>query len=84
MILNVEMYNDHIRQTKELHLTSSQLEETVKHYEYKGEKRVVDEQVENLPWFNSYEKKIAMKETKMVVKAYRKGKYYYFVDIAKK
>ena len=48
MILNVEMYNDHIRQTKELHLSSSQLEETVKHYPYKGEKRVVDEQVENL------------------------------------
>ena len=48
MILNVEMYNDHIRQTKELHLSSSQLEETVKHYPYKGEKRVVDEQVENM------------------------------------
>ncbi len=48
MILNVEMYNDHIRQTKELHLTSSQIENSVKNYPYKGEKRVVDEQVENL------------------------------------
>ena len=48
MILNVEMCNDHIRQTKELRLSSSLLEETVKHYEYKGEKRVVDEQVENM------------------------------------
>lgn len=48
MILNVEMYNNHIRQTKELHLSSSQLEETVKHYQYKGEKRIVDEQVENM------------------------------------
>lgn len=52
-----------------------------------GEKTTLifmDDQVENLSWFGSYEKKIAMKETKMVVKAYRKGKYYYFVDIAKK
>ncbi len=48
MILNVEMYNDHIRQTKELKLSSAQLEEAVKYYEYKGEKRVVDEQVENM------------------------------------
>lgn len=43
-----------------------------------------DEQVKNLSWFGSYEKKVAQKGTKMVVKAYRKGKYYYFVDIAKK
>ena len=48
MILNVEMYNDHIRQTKELSLSSQQIENTVKYYQYKGEKRVVDEQVENM------------------------------------
>ncbi len=48
MILNVEMYNDHIRQTKELTLSSAQIENKVKHYEYKGEKRVVDNQVENM------------------------------------
>lgn len=52
-----------------------------------GEKTTLifmNDQIENLPWFGSYEQKIAMKETKMTVKAYRKGKYYYFVDIAKK
>jgi hypothetical protein len=43
-----------------------------------------DEQVSNLKWFSIYEQRVNAGETEMIVKALRKGKYYYFVDVAKK
>ena len=48
MILNVEIYNGHIRQTKELALTVSSLEESLQRNKYSGEKREMDPAVENL------------------------------------
>ena len=48
MITNVEIYNNHIRQTKELSLTSKGLEDKIKQYPYRGENRVVDDSVENM------------------------------------
>lgn len=47
-ILNVELYNNHIRQVKDLSLTCETLEEKLKYMKYTGEKRVVDDKVENL------------------------------------
>ena len=48
MILNVEIYNGHIRQTKSLDLTVASLEETLQHYKYSGENRLRDPAVEDL------------------------------------
>lgn len=42
------------------------------------------EQAATLKWFPTYEKRVSAGETEMTVKAYRKGKYFYFVEIAKK
>lgn len=47
-VLNVEMWNNHIRQVKDFSLTCETLEEKLKEMRYTGEKRVVDERVENL------------------------------------
>lgn len=46
MILNVEMYNKHIRQTKALALSAGDLENRIKDYPYEGEGLVRDEKVE--------------------------------------
>jgi hypothetical protein len=48
MILDVEIYNDHIRQVKDLSLTVATLEETLKVYKYSGEGKKKEEVVENL------------------------------------
>lgn len=47
-ILNVEIYNKHIRQVKDLTLTCETLEEKIKYYKYEGEKKIKDDKVENL------------------------------------
>lgn len=47
-ILNVEIYNKHIRQVKDLTLTCETLEDKIKYYKYEGERQVKDEKVENL------------------------------------
>lgn len=46
--MNVEIYNGHIRQTKELSLTIAALEETLQRYKYSGENRIKDPVVEDL------------------------------------
>lgn len=43
-----------------------------------------DEQAAGIKWFDAYAKKIANETATLVVKANRKGRYYYFVDTAKK
>lgn len=48
MVLNVEMWNNHIRQVKEFSLTCETLEQKLEEMKYTGEKRVVDDKVENL------------------------------------
>lgn len=48
MILNIELYNGHIRKTKDLALTVERLEETLQHYKYSGENRIKDPVVEDL------------------------------------
>ena len=47
MIYNVEIYNNHIRQTKELNLNSYTVETQAKQYPYNGEHLIRDESVEN-------------------------------------
>lgn len=47
MILNIELSNKHMRQTRDFTLTSHKLEETVRHYSYTGENRIKDSVVEN-------------------------------------
>ena len=47
-VLSVEMWNNHIRQVKDFSLTCETLEEKLKEMRYTGEKRVVDNTVENL------------------------------------
>lgn len=46
MILNIELSNKHMREVRELTLTSESLEDTVEMYPYSGENRVKDELVE--------------------------------------
>ena len=48
MVLNVEIYNGHIRQTKEFPLTVAEVESTLQRYEYTGTNRVKDPSVEKL------------------------------------
>lgn len=48
MIINVEIYNDHIRQVKDLSLTVATLEEILKSYKYSGEGKKKEPAVENL------------------------------------
>lgn len=48
MVLNVEIYNDHIRQTKEFSLTVSKVEEFLIKQKYTGQNRKKDPAVENL------------------------------------
>lgn len=48
MILNVEIYNGHIRQTKDFPLTVADLENALQQYKYTGANRVKDPLVENL------------------------------------
>lgn len=47
-ILNVEIYNKHIRQVKDFTLTCKALEEKLEQLQYTGENRIKDEQVENM------------------------------------
>ena len=47
MIINIEMYNNHIRAVRDFSLTATELEETIKQYPYTGERRVKDPKVEN-------------------------------------
>lgn len=47
MIHNVEMWNNHIRMTKDLELSSDVLESTIKGYPYEGEGKIKDPAVEN-------------------------------------
>ena len=46
MILNVEIFNKHIRQIKEFDLTSQELEKKIGYLKYEGENLIKDEQVE--------------------------------------
>lgn len=48
MVLNVEIYNGHIRETKELPLTVAELEASLQLHKYTGENRPKDPSVENL------------------------------------
>lgn len=47
MVRNVEIWNQHIREVRDLSLTSSQVESCILSYPYPGENRVKDPQVEN-------------------------------------
>lgn len=47
-VLNVEIYNNHIRQVKDFSLTCLSLEDKIKDFKYEGENRVKDDKVENL------------------------------------
>ena len=46
MIINVEIYNNHIRQVKEFNLTCLLLEDKLKQIKYKGEGLIKDDAVE--------------------------------------
>lgn len=48
MIENVELFNGRVRQTKEIDLSSSKIEFTIKNYDYSGEGKERDREVENL------------------------------------
>lgn len=47
MILNVELSNRHMRETRDFSMTVTELEETIRGYSYKGEGLVKDPVVEN-------------------------------------
>jgi len=47
VVINVELYNNHIRQVCDLSLTVAKLEDIICKYPYNGEKRVKDQLVEN-------------------------------------
>jgi len=47
MILNVELSNNHMREVRDLTLSVSSLEETIKAFPYDGENRIKDQTVEN-------------------------------------
>ena len=47
MILNVELSNRHMRETRDFSMTVTELEETICGYSYKGEGLVKDPVVEN-------------------------------------
>lgn len=48
MVLNVEIFNGHIRQVKDLSLTAETLEQLLSDYKYSGEGRIRDPAVEDL------------------------------------
>lgn len=47
-VLNVEIANDHIREVKELSLTSPSLEQALMSFKYEGENKIKEPEVENL------------------------------------
>ncbi len=47
-VINIEMFNNHVRQVKEFTLTCDTLEDYLRNIRYSGENRIKDEVVENL------------------------------------
>lgn len=90
MILNVEIYDKHIRQTKAVALTASELEKRIKTFPYKGEGLVHDEKVEaaklppySLPFYNLVYRYNDVPSPQDLVEAYFEQDYFCYLPDGK-